>query len=417
MNPAHESFGSARGAGMIDIIMRRIFYKKEFQRSREFMKSMTRRRIVLKIGTSTVTGGTKEINRPNLVDLVRQLSTLRKRGFEVILVSSGAVAAGREALQGSVFPKHVPAKQMLSAIGQPRLMAIYHELFSIYGELTAQVLLTRSDLIHRTGYLNARGTMGLLLENGVIPIVNENDAIATDEIRLGDNDTLSAHIAGLVGAEILVLMTDQDGLFDDDPGKNPSASLVRRVVEAEIPDRIWAAAGGSRSGLGTGGMLTKVRAADIARRMGTTVRIVNGAVPDCLLKVADGEDFGTTFIPTRSVRESRKRYLLSGYRADGAAVIVDRGAAEALAQGKSLLPAGVRAVVGEFDRGDTIRILDDAGAELAVGTTNYGAQDVARLVGRHADEIEEILGYSFADEMIHRDFMIDSRSRECENGN
>ena len=135
------------------------------------------------------------------------------------------------------------------------------------------------------------------------------------------------------------------------------------------------------------------------------------------MKVADGEDFGTTFIPTRSVRESRKRYLLSGYRADGAAVIVDRGAAEALAQGKSLLPAGVRAVVGEFDRGDTIRILDDAGAELAVGTTNYGAQDVARLVGRHADEIEEILGYSFADEMIHRDFMIDSRSRECENGN
>ena len=261
---------------------------------------------------------------------------------------------------------------MLSAIGQPRLMAIYHELFSIYGELTAQVLLTRSDLIHRTGYLNARGTMGLLLENGVIPIVNENDAIATDEIRLGDNDTLSAHIAGLVGAEILVLMTDQDGLFDDDPGKNPAASLVRRVVEAEIPDRIWAAAGGSRSGLGTGGMLTKVRAADIARRMGTTVRIVNGAVPDCLLKVADGEDFGTTFIPTRSVRESRKRYLLSGYRADGAAVIVDRGAAEALAQGKSLLPAGVRAVVGEFDRGDTIRILDDAGVELAVGTTNYG---------------------------------------------
>ena len=381
------------------------------------MKSMTRRRIVLKIGTSTVTGGTKEINRPNLVDLVRQLSTLRKRGFEVILVSSGAVAAGREALQGSVFPKHVPAKQMLSAIGQPRLMAIYHELFSIYGELTAQVLLTRSDLIHRTGYLNARGTIGLLLENGVIPIVNENDAIATDEIRLGDNDTLSAHIAGLVGAELLVLMTDQDGLFDGDPGKNPSALLVRRVAEAEIPDRIWAAAGGSRSGLGTGGMLTKVRAADIARRMGTTVRIVNGAVPDCLLKVADGEDFGTTFIPTRSIRESRKRYLLSGYRADGAAVIVDRGAAEALAQGKSLLPAGVRAVVGEFDRGDTIRILDDAGAELAVGTTNYGAQDAARLVGRQADEIEAILGYSFADEMIHRDFMIDSRCAEGENGN
>lgn len=381
------------------------------------MKSMTRRRIVLKIGTSTVTGGTKEINRPNLVDLVRQLSTLRKRGFEVILVSSGAVAAGREALQSSAFPKHVPAKQMLSAIGQPRLMAIYHELFSIYGELTAQVLLTRSDLIHRTGYLNARGTIGLLLENGVIPIVNENDAIATDEIRLGDNDTLSAHIAGLVGAELLVLMTDQDGLFDGDPGKNPSALLVRRVAEAEIPDRIWTAAGGSRSGLGTGGMLTKVRAADIARRMGTTVRIVNGAVPDCLLKVADGEDFGTTFIPTRSIRESRKRYLLSGYRADGAAVIVDRGAAEALAQGKSLLPAGVRAVVGEFDRGDTIRILDDAGAELAVGTTNYGSQDAARLVGRQADEIEAILGYSFADEMIHRDFMIDSRYEEGENGN
>ena len=366
-------------------------------------------RYVVKVGTSSLTGGSTKIDMPRLIDLVRQLTVLKKRGIEILLVSSGAVAAGRELLNDPAFSKHVPRKQMLSSIGQPRLMSIYMDVFAMYGAVAAQVLLTRRDLVHRTGYLNARNTIELLLEHGVIPILNENDTTATDEIRLGDNDTLSAYISGLTGAGMLILMTDQEGLFTADPSRHADVALIPRVDGGEIPADIWSAAGGSANGLGTGGMTTKVRAADIARRMGTVVKIVDGNIPDCLLKIADGEDFGTTFTATQSTLESRKRYLLSGYRADGAAIVIDSGAASALRNGKSLLPAGVRNVVGTFERGETVRIADPEGREIAIGMTNYSYDDVLKLCGCKANEIEGVLGYSFADEIVHRDHMIFDR--------
>lgn len=370
---------------------------------------MKYQRIVIKIGTSTLTGGGAKIQMPRMIDLVRQLCALKERGVDVLLVTSGAVAAGRELLQFPVLSKHVPRKQMLSSIGQPRLMSMYMDLFAMYGSVAAQVLLTRSDLVHRTGYLNARNTMELLLRQGVVPIVNENDTIATDEIRLGDNDTLSAHIAGLISADLLVLMTDLDGLYDADPRMNLDATIVSIIDSAEIPPKIWTAAGGSKTDLGTGGMLTKVRAADIARRMGTIVKIVNGSQPDCLLQIADGALFGTTFTATNTVLESRKRYLMSGYRADGAGIVVDDGACSALERGKSLLPAGIADVRGAFERGDTVRILRLDESEVAIGMANYGREDVLRIRGKRAEEIESVLGYSFEDEVIHHDNMIFDR--------
>lgn len=370
---------------------------------------MSSNRYVVKIGTSTLTGGSTKVDMPRLIDLVRQLTALKKRGIEVLLVSSGAIAAGRELLHDPAFSKHVPRKQMLSSIGQPRLMSIYMDIFAMYGAVAAQVLLTRRDIVNRTGYLNARNTIELLLSHGVIPILNENDTTATDEIRLGDNDTLSAYVSGLAGAGMLILMTDQDGLFTTNPTSHADAALISRVEGSEIPAEIWMAAGGTSTGLGTGGMATKVRAADIARRMGTVVKIVDGNIPDCLLKIADGEEFGTTFSPIRSTLESRKRYLLSGYRADGSAIIVDAGAAAALRNGKSLLPAGIRDASGAFERGETVRIVDPKGREIAIGMTNYSCGDVAKLSGCQAGEIERVLGYSFGDEVVHHDHMIFDR--------
>lgn len=370
---------------------------------------MKYQRIVIKIGTSTLTGGGAKIQMPKVIDLVRQLCALKDRGADVLLVTSGAVAAGRELLEYPVLSKHVPRKQMLSSIGQPRLMSMYMDLFSMYGSVAAQVLLTRSDLVHRMGYLNARNTIELLLQQGVVPVINENDTIATDEIRLGDNDTLSAHIAGLIGADLLILMTDLDGLYDADPRTNPDANFVSVVDGTEIPEKIWQSAGGSKTDLGTGGMLTKIRAADIARRMGTIVKIVNGAQPDCLLQIADGASFGTTFIATNTVLESRKRYLISGFRADGSGIVVDDGACSAIERGKSLLPAGVTDVRGTFERGDTVRILRLDGSEIGIGMANYSREDLLKIHGKQAEDIESVLGYSFGDEVVHHDNMIFDR--------
>lgn len=364
------------------------------------------KRIVVKIGTSTVTGGSKKVDMPQMIDLVRQLSLIKDSGADVVLVSSGAVATGRELLGYPNLSKHVPGKQMLASIGQPRLMSIYMNLFDMYGSIAAQILLNRKDTIQRTSYLNARNTLELLFEQRVIPIVNENDTTATDEIRLGDNDTLSAYVSGMIGADLLILMTDTPGLFDCDPCENPDARLIEYVDSPEIPDAVWNSAGGSKSGLGTGGMLTKVRAADIARRMGATVKIVDGKIPNCLPRIVAGETFGTTFTAVHSILDSRKRYLLSGYRADGAAIMVDAGAARALLNGKSLLPAGITGVSGTFQRGDTVRILQPDGHEVATGMANYNWQDITQLVGKQASEIEMILGYSYADEIVHHDNMV-----------
>jgi glutamate 5-kinase len=364
-------------------------------------------RIVVKIGTSTLTGGSTRMEPARLVEIARQCAALMEKKNELIIVTSGAMAAGREHLGFPHLPKGLPAKQMLSAVGQPLLMSLYEDVFSLYKIPIAQVLLTRADLSDRRRYLNSRNTLAALFETNVLPIINENDTVATEEIRVGDNDNLSALVANLIDADLLLLLTDQAGLYTADPRSDPDAVLVNEVTEPEIPAPLWEAAGGSATGLGTGGMVTKLQAADLARRSGTTVIIASGESPNILLRAAAEETVGTRFRPVVSSMESRKRYILAGGHASGA-VRIDAGAVQALAHGSSLLPVGVKAVDEEFERGDSIRVLDSAGREVARGIANYGSTDLARILGRKSDEIENILGFNFGDEVVHRNDLVRS---------
>jgi glutamate 5-kinase len=361
-------------------------------------------RLVVKLGTSTLTGGTPGLSRVALEPLVSQVAALMRTGVEIVVVSSGAIAAGRERLGFPRLPKDIPARQMLAAVGQPGLMALWSELFAPHQLPVAQVLLTRADLADRRRYLNARNTLEALLRQGVVAIVNENDTVATEEIRVGDNDNLSALVANLVDADLLLLLTDREGLLAADPRLDPDARLVEEVDTPEIPESLWRAAGGATSGLGTGGMVTKLQAADLARRAGTAAVIARGSEARVLERVAAGERLGTRFLPTATRLESRKRYILAG----GAAgrVTVDEGAARALARGSSLLPVGVTAVDGEFERGDTVRVTNAAGRELARGMVGYGSVDLARLCGKRSEEIVATLGYDYGDEVVHRNDMV-----------
>lgn len=362
-------------------------------------------RMVIKVGTSTLTAGNNELYIPGILDLVRQIAFLHHEGREVILVSSGAIAAGREIMKKNDQPGQIPAKQMLAAIGQPRLMEIYAQLFRIYGLSVAQVLLTRADLARRRGYINARNTLMELLAHNVIPIVNENDAVATEEIRVGDNDNLSALVANLVEADFLILLTDQAGLYSNDPRNDPNAQLIREISEPEIPEMIWRAAGGTDSGLGTGGMITKIKAADLARRSGTTVIIAKGDEKDILSKIVQKNAAGTKIAALISKVESRKRYFLSGMKTSRSTIQVDSGAAHAIVSGNSLLPIGITAIKGNFDRGDIVQLLEE-NKPIALGIVNYDSDDVKKISKHRSDEIEDILGYNFGDEVIHRSNLV-----------
>jgi glutamate 5-kinase len=362
------------------------------------------RRLVLKLGTSVLTAGSPQLNRPRMLDIVRQCARLHAAGVEVVVVSSAAITAGRERLGGRPLPQAMPAKQMLAAVGQSRLMAHYEQFFDIYGIVVGQVLLTRSDLDNRSRYLNARDTLQALLAARITPIINENDAVSTDEIKLGDNDNLSALVANLVEADLLLILTDQPGLFTADPRTNPNAEFIAEVQQ--IDDNLRALAGGSRSGLGTGGMSTKLAAADLARRGGAEVVIAAGGVADVVLRVAQGERVGTRFRPLTNRLESRKRWLLGG-PAPAGRIVVDDGAAAALgSQGRSLLPVGVVRGEGRFERGDTVRICSGDGREIARGLTRYGAASLERIKGRRSEEIAAILGYENSPEVVHRDDLV-----------
>ncbi len=364
------------------------------------------RRIIVKLGTSTLTAGTPHLSLPRLVELARQMARLHETGHEVILVSSGAIAAGRERLAFPQLPKDIPAKQMLAAVGQPRLMAVYEQLFGLYGLPVAQVLLTRADLADRRRYLNSRNTLMALLGQRVVPVVNENDTVTTEEIRVGDNDNLSALVATLVEADLLVLLTDQPGLFTNDPRIDPAAQLIREVKGAEIPEAMWQAAGGTSGSLGTGGMVTKLQAADLARRSGVTVVIAAGNEENILLRLAAGEVIGTCIHPTASTLEGRKRFIVSAGRRALGLLSVDEGAAQALRRGGSLLPVGVTGVTGKFQRGDTVRVAGPNGQEIARGLVNYAAGDLERILGVQSEAIEATLGVFYGEEVIHRNNMV-----------
>ncbi len=363
-------------------------------------------RIVVKLGTSTLTAGTPSLSPSRMVELARQVSQLDGRGHKIILVSSGAMAAGRERLAFPQLPKDIPAKQMLAAVGQPRLMAVYEQLFDIYKLTVAQVLLTRMDLADRRRYLNSRNTLIALLSQRVIPIVNENDTVATDEIRVGDNDNLSALVANLIEADLLVMLTDQPGLFTSDPRSDPTAELIKDIDEPSIPQEIWDAVGKAAGKLGTGGMLTKLQAADLARRSGTTVLIAGGDERDVLNRLVAGERLGTRFSPVTTPLESRKRYILAGGNNIQGAIRVDAGAEKALRRGSSLLPVGVTRILGEFECGDTVRVVNPSGSEIGRGLVNFNSEDLALISGKQSNEIEAILGSGTDDEVIHRDNLV-----------
>ncbi|MCY3781594.1 MAG: glutamate 5-kinase [Chloroflexi bacterium] len=361
------------------------------------------RRIVLKLGTSVLTKGTARLNRQRMLELVQQVAALHGDGREVIVVSSGAQTAGRERLDFPDLGKSVPAKQMLSAVGQSRLMHVYQDLFDIFSINVAQILLTRDDLSHRVRYLNARDTLDTLLEQKIIPIVNENDTIATDEIRVGDNDNLSALVASVVDADLLIILTDQPGIFTDDPRKNPEAALIQNVTQ--ISDNLFKLAGGAGSSIGTGGMATKVQAAQIASRSGIKTIIASGSEHQALNRIAAGEKIGTHIEPERNRSDSRKRWLLTD-RAQGS-LAVDTGAARVLQKGgASLLPVGIREVRGEFERGAKLAVLSPDGSEIAQGLSNYNSEDLRKICGQKSQNIVDILGYSYGDAVLHRNNLV-----------
>ena len=359
--------------------------------------------IVVKVGTSTLTAGTRRLSRPAMLELIRQIVLLHQAQYRIILVTSGAMAAGREVLDDPELPVHLPVKQMLAAVGQGRLMEVYSALFGLYDVRIGQVLLTIDDFSHRTRYLNARNTLSTLLDYRILPVINENDTVAVQEIKFGDNDNLSAHIAALLDADLLILLTDQDGLYDSNPALTADAHLIPLVEE--ITDDVWALAGGTTNGLGSGGMQTKIQAAQLATRSGTRTVIANGQMPNGLLRIVQGEALGTTFLPLVDHLESRKRWLLAE-RPQGT-LQVDSGAARVLKTGgASLLPVGIRTVTGQFERGAIVQVINKAGQSLAKGLTSYTSAELLKLCGRHSDEIVDILGYTYGDEAVHRDNLV-----------
>ncbi|EAS63933.1 glutamate 5-kinase [Photobacterium angustum] len=373
-------------------------------REQDLAASAASQTIVVKLGTSVLTGGTLKLDRAHMVELVRQCAMLRRQGHKIIIVTSGAIAAGREHLGYPELPKTMASKQLLAAVGQGRLIQEWETLFGIYGINIGQMLLTRADLNDRERYLNARDMLVALLDNGIVPVVNENDAVATTEIKVGDNDNLSALVGILGGADKLLLMTDQPGLFTADPRNNPDAELIREVHT--IDETLRKLAGGTVGGLGTGGMATKLQAADVARRAGIEVIIAAGRRPDVIIDLAEGKSVGTRFLPLESPLESRKRWILAGPPPAGD-IVIDDGAVIAVQQrGSSLLAKGITTVKGDFERGEVVRIFDKQNNLLARGICRYSSVDMAKIAGKHSQEIHLVLGYEHGHVAIHRDDMV-----------
>jgi len=334
----------------------------------------------------------------------RGVGDLRRQGLEVILVSSGAVAAGKGELGIVGRPPTIPLKQAAAAIGQSRLMRSYKDALRLEKFSVAQVLLTRDDLANRRRYLNARNTLMTLLEYGIIPIINENDTVVVDEIRFGDNDNLSAMVTNLVDAHLLVILSDVDGLFDRDPKHFANARLLPLVER--VTDEIEAMAGTHGTDLGTGGMLTKLKAAKRASLYGAATVIVNGRTPEVLSRLFSGEEIGTFFLPARDRLAAKKHWIAFTKKPRGK-LLLDDGARRALVErGKSLLPSGISGVDGSFERGDAVRLCALDGTEFAKGVINYSQPELIRIMGKKSAEIESILGYKYGNEVVHRDNLV-----------
>jgi glutamate 5-kinase len=362
------------------------------------------KRLVIKVGSSLVTNNGRGLDHHALEQWCRQIAELRKIGKDVVLVSSGAIAEGMARLGWNKRPSQMHELQAAAAVGQMGLAQAYEGAFTSHQLKTAQILLTHEDMADRLRYLNARSTLLALLRLGIIPIVNENDTVATDEIKLGDNDTLGALVANLVEADVLVILTDQAGLFDKDPRRDPGAKLV---TQADATDQsLLAMAGGAGSSIGTGGMLTKILAAQRAAKSGADTIIASGREGDVLTRMATGEVIGTTLTAAQPVLSARKQWMADHLHLRGK-LILDTGAVKALVNdGKSLLPVGVKAVEGTFEAGDLVACITPQGDECARGLSNYSASDTKRIMGQSSTQIPTILGPVTESELIHRDNLV-----------
>lgn len=360
------------------------------------------KRIVVKVGSSLVTKEGKGVDQEAIAIWARQVAELKKKGIDVVWVSSGAVAEGVARLGWTKRPKRIHEQRAAAAVGQMGIIQAYEKNFMACGMQTAQILMTHADLANRERYLNAKQTLLTLLNLNVVPIINENDTVVTNEIKVGDNDTLGALVTNLIEAEILVILTDQIGLFTADPRSNPKAELVK-VGKADDP-KYELMAGGAGSDIGKGGMLTKVRAAKRASQSGASTIIASGREKDVLIRLAEGQSIGTLLYGDRKKLSARNQWMMDHLQLKGHC-IVDDGAAAAIRAGKSLLPVGVKAVEGQFLRGEVIACLDMEGNEICRGLVNYSSDDARRIMGLHSDEILEELGFLDQRELIHQDNM------------
>ena len=361
------------------------------------------RRWVIKIGSALITNDGRALAREAISGWVAQMAALRERGTEVVLVSSGAVAEGMRRLGWASRPRAVPELLAAAAVGQMGLVQVWESRFKEHGLHTAQVLLTHDDVARRDRYLNARSALRTLLGLGVVPVINENDTVATDEIRLGDNDTLGAMVANLVEAQLLVILTDQGGLYEADPRTHPGVPLVR---EGRAGDPALLAMAGGGGSLGRGGMQTKLRAASLAAHSGTATVIAPGRRDGVLLDIAAGEEVGTLLLPSQAAVGARKQWLAGQLRSKGR-LHLDEGAARVVREsGRSLLAVGVREVEGRFGRGELVSCIGPDGREVARGLVNYGSDEARRIAGKPSSQIEELLGYVYEPEIIHRDNLV-----------
>lgn len=370
---------------------------------REALKAA--KRIVVKVGTSTITYSNGKRNFSQIDRLARELSDLQNQGKEMILVTSGAVAVGVDRLGLVKKPDTIPGKQAAAAVGQGVLMHTYEKFFADYGQVVAQVLLTKTESLDRHRYTNSRNTFMELLRQRVIPIVNENDVVALDELKIGDNDNMSALVAGIVDADLVIILSDVDGLYTANPQTHPEAKLVHTVTE--ITPAIEESAGGAGTLRGTGGMATKIQAAKAATSSGINLVIASGTEKNAVPRIVAGEEIGTLFVSRENRLQFRKRWLAFGARIMGS-IIVDEGCCKALhkAGGCSILPAGITGVDGSFEAGSTVSVKDAQGHEMARGLVHYGSEELEKIKGCRSGEIEELLGHKNFDEVIHRDDLV-----------
>ena len=386
--------------------------KNNLQKARENMKRQINRReeileniqkIVVKVGTSTLTNEDGGLNIEKIKKIVSELSNLSNKGYDVVLVTSGAVGAGMGRLNMTERPKTLSEKQALASVGQVALTHLYQLLFQEYGKIIGQILLTRGDFSDRRRYLNARNVCNTLLKNKIIPVINENDAVVSNELKVGDNDTLSALVSGLIDADLLIILSDVQGLYNKNPQKYEDANLIEIV--GKIDDDIKKTADGEGSKFGTGGMITKIIAAEMATKIGTNMVIASGEDPKNISRKVEKENIGTLFTKKNKKISSKKYWLAYGTNKKGV-VTIDEGAEKALFKGKSLLPVGIKSFEGNFEKGTVVKIMNMKNENIATGISNYSSDEIELIMGHRSEDIENIIGHKYDDVVVHIDNMV-----------